>query len=199
MSKLISAREVDEAAAAGRGQVELPTGSIVTPAAKDRARELGITIGSANGSANGATASAGTNGNSASSAGPWRRPAANGTTTTPVAPGAPNAAAAAPRPATAAPQPAPDGQKRHEIDIKPNYFESSAIDNIYTISLELGAAIWVVKDRLRVIEELLDRAGVVKTESVEQYRADPDTQKNLVEQRNAFIQKIYGIIADNPG
>ncbi len=194
MSKLVSAREVDEAAAAGRGRVEVPQGSIVTPAAKDRARELGITIEGGDGVA----ASAGANGNSASSAGAWRRPAANGATTTPVPPGAPSAAAAAPRPA-APPQPAPEAQKRHEIDIKPNYFESSAIDNVYTISLELGAAIWVVKDRLRVIEELLDRAGVVKTESIEQYRADPDIQKNLVEQRNAFIQKIYGIIAENPG
>jgi hypothetical protein len=88
---------------------------------------------------------------------------------------------------------------RHEIDIKPNYFESPAIDNLYTIALELGAAIWVVKDRLRVIEEMLDNAGVVTTEQVEMYRPTPEQQKELLALRNTFIEKIYGIIKDNPG
>src|SRR6476660_5877261 len=44
MATLITAREIDAAAGQGKASVVFDRGSIITPAARDRARELGITI-----------------------------------------------------------------------------------------------------------------------------------------------------------
>lgn len=188
---LITARQVEDAVASGQTSVQVPGGSIVTPAARDRARELGIPIGAA------LTNGASHNGNG--NAGRWVQPGSGATAPAP-------ASGAAPQPERPA-YPPPANQRatgsgrvaQHEMDIKPNYFESPAIDNLFTIALELGAALWVVKDRLRVIEEFLDKQGMVTSEQVEMYQPTPEKKKELLEQRNAFIERIYGIIKDNPG
>lgn len=49
MSRVISAREVEEAVASGQREIILPPGAVVTPTARDRARELGVSIGGATG------------------------------------------------------------------------------------------------------------------------------------------------------
>lgn len=162
---LITAQHVDEAVAAGRSAVPIPAGAVITPAAKDRARELGVSLARGNGSVVVASAAA-------------ARPQA------------------APPPMPAMPA---GGGPIHEIDIKPNYFPNPAMDNLFTIVLELGAALWVVKDRVRVMEELMTEHGHVTTEMIELYRPTPEKQKEVLEERNAFIDRIYGIIKDNPG
>lgn len=183
MAKVISAYDVETAAAAGQQVLDLPAGAVVTPAARDRARELGIGLGgSPAGYPNGHAGR--TNG--------YARPVGN-------APAALGAAGARPPAPIAPPSVPPGGRAVHEIDIKPNYFESPVIDNLMTISLELGAAIWVVKDRLRVIEELLAQTGIITSQMIEQYQPAPDKRQEIIAARDAFIDKIYGILRDNPG
>ena len=82
---------------------------------------------------------------------------------------------------------------------KPSYFESVVVDNLMAISLALGAELWVVKDQLRVIHELLQEKGVITLDMIEHRSPTPEREQELRAQRNAFIEKIYGIIKDNPG
>ncbi len=70
------------------------------------------------------------------------------------------------------------------------------MDNIYHIAMELGAALWVVKDRQRVQEELLEKAGVLNRDLIESYVNDPAQFEDLSARRQAFIEKIYGILAE---
>jgi hypothetical protein len=88
-----------------------------------------------------------------------------------------------------------------EVDDRENpvYFESVVIDNLFNISLELGAAIWVVKDRVRVLEELLEQKGVLTVEQMERYRTPPEREREVRAKRDSFIEKIYKTIRDNPG
>lgn len=86
-----------------------------------------------------------------------------------------------------------------EIDLKPNYFGSPAIDNLYSIVIELAAAVWVLDDRLHVIEDLLDRHGVVSRELIDGYEPDPERAAQRRSERDAFINRIFGIIKQNPG
>lgn len=69
MSKLVTAADVDAAAAAGRPFLATPADAIITPQAKDRARELGLTVGplkQSSGLSAGVTTEAATGGNGSS-------------------------------------------------------------------------------------------------------------------------------------
>jgi hypothetical protein len=203
MAKLISAKDIEAAAASGQRTVSFGAGQIVTPAAKDRARELGITIVAANGAAappqpNGQTMFVPVTAPAAPPAGePTFTPPSQATFTPPSQPTIQG-------PVTAPPPPQTQGgitQLRVEVDDRDNpvYFESPVIDNLFNISLELGAALWVVKDRLRVIEELLDQKGILTTEQIERYRTPPEREREVRAKRDQFIERIYKSIRDNPG
>ena len=115
----------------------------------------------------------------------------------PTAPPAPQARPQDPDPQDPAARygpPTPPGE--YDIDIKPRYFETDGMDNIYHIAMELGAALWVVKDRQRVQEELLEKAGVLNRDLIESYVNDPAQFEDLSARRQAFIEKIYGILAE---
>lgn len=166
MAKIVSAKDVEAAAQGGQKSVGFGPGAIITAAARDRARELGLTIDA----------------NSAGSA-----------VATMAPPAAPRQSVA---PAAAAAPAAPAAEERRG---SPSYFDNVVIDNLMNITLELGAAVWVVKDRLRVVEELLEQRGVVTQEMIEMYRPDPSRERDLRARRDSFIDKIYKSVRENPG
>ena len=165
MAKLITAKDIEKAASGGTKTVYFDLGSIITPAAKDRARELGVSI------------SVGVNGAAAPR---------------------PVAAAAPPPMPTPSQAPAPIQAPPQESG-SPTYFGNVLFDNLFNISLELGAAVWVVKERLRTLEELLEQKRVVTNEEIELYRPDPSRERELRAKRDAFIDKIYKTVRENPG
>ncbi|GIW06866.1 MAG: hypothetical protein KatS3mg060_1671 [Dehalococcoidia bacterium] len=209
MAKLISAKDIEAAAASGQRTVSFGSGQIVTPAAKDRARELGITIIGGNGASTPAAPAAPAQPNGQAMFVPVSQPAPNPaaapTFTPPSQPTfIPPSQPVVQGPVTAPPPPGGQGgitQLKVEVEDRDNpvYFESPVIDNLFNISLELGAALWVVKDRLRVIEELLDQKGILTTEQIERYRTPPEREREVRAKRDQFIERIYKSIRDNPG
>lgn len=163
MARIVSAKDIESASQGGQKTVGFGPGAIITAAARDRARELGVTIGS-------------------------DAPASNGPAVATMAP-----------PAQAARPAAPAAAQTEEQRGSPTYFDNVVIDNLMNITLELGAAIWVVKDRLRVVEELLEQRGVVTQEMIEVYRPDPSRERDLRARRDAFIDKVYKSVRENPG
>ncbi len=81
----------------------------------------------------------------------------------------------------------------------PTYFPDPINDNLLNIALELGAALWVVKDRLRVLEDLLAENGVVTKEAMERHQTPPEREAEVKAQREAFISRIYGCLNENAG
>jgi len=75
---------------------------------------------------------------------------------------------------------------------EPIYFENEVIDHLIGIVLELGAELWVTKDRLAFLEELLEQQGAITTNTLERERPSEILQGKLKEQRQAFIQRVYG-------
>jgi len=49
----------------------------------------------------------------------------------------------------------------------PTYFENEVIDHLISITLELGAELWVVKDRLAHVEEILSEENEISLSSLE--------------------------------
>ncbi len=76
----------------------------------------------------------------------------------------------------------------------PAFFDHSVIDNLIAVTMELGAELWVQRERLRVIEQLLGEHGVVTREAIEQYEASPEERERVRRERDAFVQRLYGLL-----
>lgn len=84
------------------------------------------------------------------------------------------------------PQPAP----------LPAFFEHPVIDNLVTITLELGAELWVQKERMRVMEAILAEHGVITRETLERHRDSPEESARVQAERDAFVKRLYGILVE---
>ena len=73
---------------------------------------------------------------------------------------------------------------------EPAFFDNPAIDN-----LELGAELWVQRERTRVIEALLAEKGVVTPELIEQYVPSDEQVARSKAERDAFVNRVYGAFA----
>ena len=78
---------------------------------------------------------------------------------------------------------------------EPAFFDNPVLDNLITVTLELGAELWVQKERMRIIETLLAQRGVVTTELIEQYAPSVDEAARVREARDAFVQRLFGAFA----
>jgi hypothetical protein len=78
---------------------------------------------------------------------------------------------------------------------EPAFFDNPAIDNLIAVTLELGAELWVQRERMRVIESLLAQHGVVTSEMIEQYRASDEQAAQARAERDAFVNRVYGAFA----
>lgn len=77
----------------------------------------------------------------------------------------------------------------------PTYFENPMIDALVTVTMELGAAMWVQGERLRIIEQLLSKHGAVTTEMIEKHVPSDAERAAAKKARDAFIDRIYGAFA----
>jgi hypothetical protein len=76
---------------------------------------------------------------------------------------------------------------------QPAIFDNPAIDNLIAVTLELGAELWVQRERMRIIERLLADKGVVTPELIEQYTPSPEESERSRAERDAFVQRVFGI------
>ena len=74
----------------------------------------------------------------------------------------------------------------------PAYFENEVIDHLISITLELGAQFWVMRDRLAFLEEQLAEKGTISLEDLETGRPSEALQAKLKAERQAMIQQVYG-------
>jgi hypothetical protein len=74
----------------------------------------------------------------------------------------------------------------------PTYFDNDVVDHLLGIVLDMGAELWVVKDRLAFLEETLEKSGVDVVETLDKGRPSDALQAKLKEQRTQMIQRVYG-------
>ena len=65
------------------------------------------------------------------------------------------------------------------------------VDAIYTSMMALGANVWAIQRRLRIMEILMEKNGKVTREMVEQYLPTAEEKEQLQRERNAFVAEIY--------
>lgn len=81
----------------------------------------------------------------------------------------------------------------------PHYFKDPMIDHLIEIVLQLGAELWVVKDRQMVIEHLLATEGKVTPEMIERFRPPAELAEKLREERRALSRRLYKALSDEMG
>lgn len=73
----------------------------------------------------------------------------------------------------------------------PAYFENEVIDHLIGIVLELGAQLWVTRDRLAMLEEQLAGKGVLSQKDLDEGRPSEALEVRLKAERAAMIQQVY--------
>ena len=74
----------------------------------------------------------------------------------------------------------------------PVYFENEVIDHLLGIVLELGAELWVVRDRQAFTEELLREKGIDLGDRLQNGRPSDALLASLKAEREAMIKRVYG-------
>jgi len=65
------------------------------------------------------------------------------------------------------------------------------VDAIYTSVMALGANVWAIQRRLRIMEILMEKNGKVTREMVEQYLPTEEEKAMLQKERNALVDELY--------
>jgi hypothetical protein len=78
---------------------------------------------------------------------------------------------------------------------EPAFFDNPAIDNLISVTLELGAELWVQRERSRVLEKLLAEKGLVTSELIEAYQPTAEETAAAKAERDAFVNRLFGAFA----
>ena len=100
-------------------------------------------------------------------------------------------------------QPKPDLDPRDElarrenVDLppagaEPAFLPHPLLDRLVDVVLELGAELWIERDRRRVLEQLLAERGIVRTADLEAHRDTPEQRAERLRDRDAFVRRLYG-------
>jgi len=76
----------------------------------------------------------------------------------------------------------------------PHYYTEPVIDHLLEIVLQLGAEIWVSRDRQLIIEHLLATRGHVTPEMIEDFEPPENLRQVLNEQRTEFTRRVFGCL-----
>jgi hypothetical protein len=70
------------------------------------------------------------------------------------------------------------------------FFRDPAVDRILGVVMELAGELYVVRDRLRTLETLLEQRGTVSVADLESYRPSPEELSRRLAERDALIQRL---------
>jgi hypothetical protein len=76
----------------------------------------------------------------------------------------------------------------------PHYYPEPVIDHLLEIVLQLGAEIWVNRDRQFVMETLLASEGKVTADMIDAFEPSEAFTRRLSEERKAFTERVYGCL-----
>ena len=81
------------------------------------------------------------------------------------------------------------------------FFADKAVDRVLGVVMELAGEVYVLRDRLRTIEQLLDQQGCVTRADLETFEPSEAARAERLAERDAFIARILAPMtyeADSP-
>lgn len=80
---------------------------------------------------------------------------------------------------------------------RPQYLVPDDVDALARQNTALMAELWIVKDRLFALENLLQKSGVLDREQLENWKAEGDDADKLQAEREAYIARIISTPAED--
>ena len=65
------------------------------------------------------------------------------------------------------------------------------MDALFAITMELASELWVTRDRLAVIEQLLEERGGLSRRDIEDAQPQGEFAERLAEERRRFLTRIF--------
>lgn len=72
----------------------------------------------------------------------------------------------------------------------PHYFDDPVKDALVKMILELGAQVWINRERIAALEGALAAGGALSPDAVERYEHDDASKDALLSERNEFVRLI---------
>lgn len=74
------------------------------------------------------------------------------------------------------------------------YLQPEDIETLARQNVQLMTELWITKDRLFVLEDMLEKKGLIDRRSFETTEPDETLSKELEAQRVAYIKRIMGVV-----
>jgi len=79
------------------------------------------------------------------------------------------------------------------VEKKGHQFENPALDTLLGIVISLGNEVWVMRDRMRVIEKLLEAKGTISRADIEAYKPTPEEEEEIRKDNDAFMARLFRV------
>jgi DNA-directed RNA polymerase delta subunit len=72
------------------------------------------------------------------------------------------------------------------------------MDTLLGIVVSLGNEVWVMRDRMRVIEKLLESKGAISRADIEAYKPTPEEEEEIRKDNDAFMARLFRVFEGDP-
>ena len=80
---------------------------------------------------------------------------------------------------------------------RPNFFPESGADQTISMIMELMSEVWVMRERMYVLEKVAGEAGLDLTAGIENWQAEESERLELSQARAQLIQSVTRSLAAN--
>jgi hypothetical protein len=81
------------------------------------------------------------------------------------------------------------------------FFRDPTVDRVLGVVMELAAEVYVLRDRVHTLEQVLERSGALHLADLEGYAPSPEERAERLAERDALIARILAPMtaeADSP-
>jgi hypothetical protein len=78
----------------------------------------------------------------------------------------------------------------------PNYLQPEDIETLARQNVQLMTELWITKDRLFMLEDMLEKKGIIDRRVFDTAEPDESLSKELEAQRVAYIKRIMGVLPE---
>ena len=67
-----------------------------------------------------------------------------------------------------------------------------SLDRLLRMNTELLSELWILRDRVMVLEKILEEKGLLDTRAIDDYAPSPEFDEALQDERDRLVQRVAG-------
>ncbi|MCB2108511.1 MAG: hypothetical protein KDE14_12470 [Rhodobacteraceae bacterium] len=75
---------------------------------------------------------------------------------------------------------------------KQPYTGDEMMDNVIRMNAELMSEVWILRDRVTILEHMLQEKGIVERKALDDFVPSGDLAKELLNERDALVERVVG-------